>query len=79
MIVIISDESSGKLGVALKEAAGRAGAQVVHFAANTLHIKPCAASDYFRIIIMEKFNIFFLKSGNIIDLNIIKKSICKRI
>ena len=43
MIVIISDESSGKLGVALKEAAGRAGAQVVHFAANTLHIKPCAA------------------------------------
>jgi multimeric flavodoxin WrbA len=43
MIVIISDESNGQLGIAFKEAASRAGAQVVYYAANALHIKPCAA------------------------------------
>ena len=43
MIVIISDDRKGRFGIALKEAADRTGAQAVYFAANTLHIKPCAA------------------------------------
>ncbi|MGI6690460.1 MAG: flavodoxin family protein [Christensenellales bacterium] len=43
MIVIISDDSKGRFGIALKEAADRTGAQAVYFAANTLRIKPCAA------------------------------------
>lgn len=43
MIVIVSDDSKDMLGTALTEAAARAGAQAVHFAANTLDIRPCAA------------------------------------
>ncbi|MDI9520431.1 MAG: flavodoxin family protein [Bacillota bacterium] len=43
MIVIVSDDSRERLGLALKEAVTRAGAQAVYFAANTLSIKPCAA------------------------------------
>lgn len=43
MIMIVSDDSKDMLGTALTEAAARAGAQAVHFAANTLDIKPCAA------------------------------------
>ena len=42
MIVIVSDDRGG-CGLALKEALTQAGAQVVHFAANTLIIKPCSA------------------------------------
>ncbi|MGI6696953.1 MAG: flavodoxin family protein [Christensenellales bacterium] len=43
MIVIISDDRKEMLGIALKEAVSRAGMQAVYFAANALHIKPCAA------------------------------------
>ena len=43
MIVIVSDDSKASLGTVLTEAAVRAGAQAVHFAANTLDIRPCAA------------------------------------
>lgn len=43
MIVIISDDSRGNYGMALEEALSRAKTQVVHFAANTLNIRPCTA------------------------------------
>jgi multimeric flavodoxin WrbA len=44
MIVIISDDSRVNWGTTLAEAVSRAtGADVVHFAANTLNIKPCTA------------------------------------
>ena len=43
MVVIISDESNEKLGIALKEAIRLTGAQLVYFAANALNITPCAA------------------------------------
>jgi multimeric flavodoxin WrbA len=43
MIAIVSDDGQEMVGAVLKEAVSHLDPQVVHFAANTMDIKPCAA------------------------------------